>query len=81
MHKLRLLPFIPLLASFLVSGCALFQHGDDKNYTLCKSLQGQIQFGGNTTDAREAESAEVDKGRLQAAYEKLNCSQYQWFNF
>jgi len=57
--------------------CSLLQHGNDPNYSLCKTLEGKIQFNGNTSYAPEAESADVDKRRLQATYDKMNCSQYQ----
>ena len=70
-----------LFVLFLITSCTTFKHGDDPNYTLCQNLGGQIQFGGNTSYAPEAQSAGVDKRRLQAAYDKMNCSQYQWLRF
>ena len=67
----------------------MFKYGDDPNYTLCKNLESKIQFGsnttysqfGNTTYTRAAEGVDVEKRRLQASYDKLNCSQYQWLKF
>ena len=78
-----------LIASFLISGCAMFQYGNDPNYTLCKTLQSEIQFGsnssysqfGNTTYTRADPGVDVEKRRLQATYDKLNCSQYQLLKF
>ena len=71
---------VPLIASFLISGCSMFQHGDDPNYTLCKNIEGKIQFGSNTGYG-PSETVGVEKRRLQTTYNKLNCSQYQWLKF
>jgi len=81
MASFKIIYLTPLFVFFLISSCAIMQHGDDENYTLCKKLEGEIQFGGNTSYTREAEGADVEKRRLQATYDKLNCSQYQWFKF
>jgi hypothetical protein len=71
----------PALLFFLLSGCALFQHGDDPNYTLCKNIEGKIQFGSQTSYTPTAEKIDVEKRRLQATYEKLDCSKFQWVTF
>lgn len=81
MSQLRIMLLLPLFIFSSLTSCAMFEHGDDPNYTLCKSLEGKIQFGGNTSYAPEAQSADADKRRLQATYNKLNCSKYQWLKF
>lgn len=81
MQQLRTFIWLLWFAPLLITSCAMFEHGDDPNYTLCKSLEGKIQFGGNTSYSPEAQSADVDKRRLQATYDKLNCSKYQWLKF
>lgn len=81
MYSLRIFSLLVSLLLFLVSSCALIQHGDDPNYTICKNLQGKIQFGSDTSYTPEAQSAAADKRRLQATYNKLNCGQYQWLKF
>ena len=68
-------------AILLLNSCSALKYGNDPNYTLCKQLQGQIQFGGNTSYTPEAQSAKVDKRRLEATYDKLDCSKYQSLTF
>ncbi|HSW71693.1 MAG TPA: hypothetical protein VLH77_06965 [Gammaproteobacteria bacterium] len=82
MRPSRVLCLSSLFVFILISGCTLLQHGDDPNYTLCKNLQGKIQFGSNTTTYMPgADRTDVEKHRLEATYDKLNCSQYQWLKF
>jgi len=82
MQLFRVMWLFFLTAFFLPYGCTLVQHGDDPNYTVCKNLQGRIQFGSNTTTYMPgADRNDVEKRRLQATYDKLNCSQYQWLKF
>jgi hypothetical protein len=80
MRTLRNALFLLIFAQTLTS-CMMFRHGDDQNYTLCKSLQGQIQFSGNTSYRPTAEDQDVDKQRLKETYDKLDCQRYQWFRF
>lgn len=71
---------VPMIVSLLINSCTLVQHGDDPNYTLCKNMEGKIQFGSNT-GYKPSKTVDVEKRRLQATYNKLNCSQYQWLKF
>lgn len=80
MYKKKI-PATFLLAAFLLNACTVLKYSKDPNYSLCKQLEGQIQFGDNTSYLPEAQSAHADKRRLQATYHKLNCSKYQLLKF
>lgn len=86
----QLKQFLALSVFFLISGCSMFRYSDDPNYTICKNMQSQIQFGtssaynrfGNISYTEAAKGPdELERRRLQATYDKLNCNQYQWLKF
>lgn len=88
MQQLKLLTLCPLL--FLLNACTMLQHGDDPNYTMCKTLQNKITFSDNSslvstnptsTFSQTAVQVNVEQKRLQATYDHLNCSKYQWLKF
>ncbi len=85
--KLKLLLLSPLL---LLNACTMFQHGDDPNYTLCKTLENKINFSDNSTVvstnptstfSQTAAQVNVEQRRLQATYDHLGCSKYQMLKF
>ncbi len=75
----------------LNTGCTMLKHGDDPNYTYCKTLENKILFSSNSTlfstnpsstySQTAATENEEEKQRAQDAYDKLNCSRYQALNF
>lgn len=58
-----------LLICLLLSSCTALRYSNQPSYLLCKQLESQIQFGGNTSRTPKAQSANVDKIRLQATYD------------
>lgn len=70
-----------VFALFLLNSCSALKYGDDPNYSVCKQLEREIQFGGSTSYTPEAQSASVDKRRLQSTYDKMDCSKYQWLKW
>ena len=70
-----------LFATILLSSCGVLQHSDDQNYSICKTIQSRIQFAGTTNYTPEREGYESERRRLQATYEKLDCSKYQTLKF
>lgn len=75
----------------LNSGCTMIQHGDDPNYTYCKTLENKIFFNSNTTtystnpvstySQTAASETNEDQQKASEAYERLNCSRYQALKF
>ena len=69
----------------------MLKHGDDPNYTYCKTLENKILFSSNSTTystnpvstyAQTAASEnQEDKVKSQEAYDRLDCQRYQSLNF
>lgn len=78
-------------ALLLSTSCTMMKHGDDPNYTYCKTLENKILFSNNSTlfstnpsstySQTAATENEEEKKRARDAYDKLNCNRYQALNF
>lgn len=75
----------------LLSSCTMLQHGDDTNYTYCKTLENKILFNSNSTtystnpvstySQTAAANTGEDQQKSREAYERLNCARYQAIKF
>jgi len=87
--KLKHLFFLYLIAQ--LQSCTMLQHGDDPNYTLCKTLENKLVFRDNSTlfstnptstyEQTAAEADDEERDRIQATYDKMDCQRYQAFRF
>ena len=69
----------------------MLQHGDDTNYTYCKTLENKILFNNNSTtystnpvstySQTAAANTGEDQEKSREAYERLGCSRYQAIKF
>ncbi len=79
------------LISLFISACTMLQHGDDPNYTYCKTLENKILFNNNSTtystnpistySQTAASYTDEDQEKASQAYERLHCSRYQAIKF
>lgn len=86
-------PLVILLAGLAsLSGCSALQHGGEPNYTLCKTIEGKLNFKDNSTllstnptstysQTASGNATQEEKVRLQATYEKLACYRYESMKF
>jgi len=87
--KLKLALCLSILS--IGTGCTMLQHGDDPNYTYCKTLENKILFHNNSTTfstnpvstysqtAALEDSEDVE--RSQMSYDRLNCARYEAIKF
>ena len=76
----------------LIHACTMLRHGDDPNYTLCKTIENKLVFQDNSTlfstnpTSTYSQTAveygnDDQKLRLQKTYDRLGCSRYEAIKF